>query len=454
MKHTTIDYFLKIVFPCFIFLILFVYGCAPAAPSTSPFRQQTGDPFVDAGDELKACLVQEIGQEAFQAVAAKQRPSTPPEIEALKRCIDIVNSKLQQPPAQPTEESPAPDSPAIEAKANEVPAPSGLLPGLPPGLPPSPPPLVRTYPDFIKCSSVSSPELPQVVERLDELKPLGINTICIMQGVDRFNPRINQEQSELMKSTTLSSIREIKKAGFAIVFILDMGGPLAEKEYTKLTQDQFLEVVEREALAWAALAEEYQVEYFAPANELPSKLHNFLAGYSESERKRKKIEETNRWQQQILPKVQEVFKGKIVAKLGDYSNGLDPQGYDVVAYTISHDFILNLEEFRRNKVRETYTVSIRQAAENKAEWMGNIYFAYEEAFNPDAPSEYTTKSRELRELQDDYHRIIIEEIYALDKPKRPQGLMVGGYTPGSIIPQLTDSSKVVIKNFFLEQSGG
>ena len=92
----------------------------------------------------------------------------------------------------------------------------------------------------------------------------------------------------------------------------------------------------------------------------------------------------------------------------------------------------------------------RRAADPGGEWwVGELYFAYEENFNPDAPLEYTTKNRELRELQDDYHRIIIEEINALSSEKRPKGLIVGGYAPGSLYPVLTEESKAVIKNFFV-----
>lgn len=320
-----------------------------------------------------------------------------------------------------------------------------------PQQPPDPTGLSRLYPDFVKCSWVSSPELPRVVENIEELKQLGLNSVCIMQGVRRFDSGTSDEQLESMKLTTISSIATLKRAGFAIVLILDAGGgPIAEKEYTKLTPEQFLKIVEEEALEWATIAEEYKVEYFAPANELPSKLHNLLAGYSESERQRKKIEETNKWHKYMLPKVREVFHGKVIAKYGDYAYGLNPQGYDVVAYTIGHGFILDLEEFRRNKVRDTYIVSINQAAAENAEWwVGEIYFAYEEAFNnPNAPQEYITQSRQLQELQDDYHRIIIEEIDALSLEKRPKGLAVGGYAPGSVHPKLTEESKRIINNFF------
>ena len=318
-------------------------------------------------------------------------------------------------------------------------------------LPSDPVGFLRQYPDFIKCTWVSQSGLPQVVENLNELKQLGLNSVCIMQGVRKFDPSTTDEQWESMRLTTLSSIATLKRAGFAIVIFLDAGGgPQVEKEYTKLTLQRFLDVVEEEALAWARIAEEYQVEYFAPANELPSKLHNLLAEYSESERQRKKIEKTNEWHKYILPKVQGVFNGKVIAKLGDYSTGLDPQGYDIVAYTIGHNFITNLEQFRQQKVKATYDVSVTQAT-NTEWWVGEIYFAYEESFNPNAPQEYTTLGKQLRELQDDYHRIIIEEINALPPEKRPKGLVAGGYGPGSLHPALTEESKEVINNFFMGQ---
>ena len=319
--------------------------------------------------------------------------------------------------------------------------------------PPDPTGLVRSYPTFMKCSWLSSPELPQVVNNLNELKRLGLNSVCIGQGVDRFNSRINAEDSQRMKLTTLSSIATLKRAGFAIVFILDAGGgPQAEEGYTKLTMQQFLDVVEEEALTWAKLAEEYQVEYFAPANELPSRLHNLLAEYSESERKQKKIEETNKWHSYILPKVREVYQGKVIAELGGYNVGLDPQGYDVIAYGIGHSFMLDLEEFRRNNIQETFKVSIAQAQAANAEWwVGELYFAYEEAFNPNAPAEYATKGQQLQELQDDYHRIVVEEINALPPEQRPIGLAVGGYAPGSLHPKLTIESIKVIRDFFLNK---
>ena len=52
---------------------------------------------MDAGEELKACLIKEMGKEAYQAVATKQRGSTNKEIEILKKCIDFVNMDLNPP---------------------------------------------------------------------------------------------------------------------------------------------------------------------------------------------------------------------------------------------------------------------------------------------------------------------------------------------------------------------
>lgn len=306
--------------------------------------------------------------------------------------------------------------------------------------------LTRNYPGFMKCAAISSPELPELVQHIDELKALGHNTICIGQGVDRFNPRINASESAAMEPRTLAAIVAFKKAGLAISLDIDTGNPASEKEYTKLTPEQFVQVVEEEVLKWAKLAEEYQVEYFSPGSEMPSKFHNLYPLYPESERKQKKIEKANEWYNDILPKVREVFQGKVMARLGAYYPELTPPGYDVIAYTTGHSFITNLGAFRK-EVQKVYTASRELANTNQAAWWVTTYFAYLEEFNPDAPIEYTTLRTQLQDLQDDYYRIAIEEIDALPVEQRPTGFE-GGHMPVSPTTKTTDEAKEVVRDFF------
>ncbi len=303
--------------------------------------------------------------------------------------------------------------------------------------------LTRNYPDFMKCAAISSPELPELVQHIDELKALGHNTICIGQGIHQFNPRIDEQESAAMQPRTLSAIAAFKKAGFAISLDIDTGGPMAESEIAKLTPEQFLAVIEEEALKWATLAEEYQVEYFTPASEMPSKLHNL---YPELERQQKKVERANEWYTEVLPKVRNVFQGKVVARLGAYYPELRPQGYDVVAYTTGHGFITDLQKVRQ-EVQRVYSVSQKLAEVNAAEWWVTTYFAYDEEFNPNAPIEYTTLRTQLRDLQDDYYRIAIEEIDALPVEQRPTGFE-GGHMPVSPTTKTTDEAKEVVRDFF------
>lgn len=307
--------------------------------------------------------------------------------------------------------------------------------------------LTRHYPNFVKCAAISAPELRQLTNLIDELKSLGHNTICIGKNVDRFIPALmDKRTSDQIKSQTLSAISTFKKAGFAISLDIDTGGPMAEKEYTKLPLEQFVQIVEEDTLEWAALAEEYQVEYFTPAGEMKSKFHNLLAHYLEPERKRRKIEKANEWYSQILPKVRQVFKGKVVARFGGYDTGYGVEGYDAVAYTSGHSFITDLDLFRQ-EIRKIYANSLKQAA-GKAWWV-TTYLAYGDAAdNPNDPSEYTTKRTQLQDLQDDYYRIVIEEIDALPKEQRPQGFE-GGHIPFPIAISHTDEAKEVVKQFFL-----
>lgn len=329
----------------------------------------------------------------------------------------------------------------LPLRSESTPDPNAPLP--PQLIPPDPTGLSRQYPYFMKCAAINSPELPELVRHIEELQALGHNTICIGQSIDQFNPRIDVQESAAMQSRTLSAIVTFKKAGFAISLDIDTGGPMAENEIAKLTSEQFLTIIEEEVLKWAALAEEYQVEYFTPVSEMPSKLHNL---YPESERQQKKVERANRWYHEVLPKVREVFRGKVVARLGAYYSELRPRGYDMVAYTTGHGFITNLDKFRQ-EVQKVYFASRELANANQTAWWVTTYFAYDEGFNPNAPIEYTTLRTSLQDLQDDYYRIAIEEIEALLPEQRPTGFE-GGHMPVSPTTKTTDEAKGVVQDFF------
>ena len=67
----------------------------------------------------------------------------------------------------------------------------------------------------------------------------------------------------------------------------------------------YLDDIERTALKLAKIAEEYKSEYFVPVNEFEYMMYQ--NGYSAEEA----CGATNSLYQKIIPKVREIFKGKI-----------------------------------------------------------------------------------------------------------------------------------------------
>lgn len=295
--------------------------------------------------------------------------------------------------------------------------------------------LIRQYPNFVKCSWVPASKVPEVAEKLDTLKQLGFNTVCIMPPLLAVNP--DKEPMQRFSKQVAVTLPKIKKGGFAIFIALDdtpEGLEAARKQ--KLTSEQFAAYFEKEALQWASIAEENQVEYFSPANELQSRLKILKTAYmSDKEAMRQSVEETNTWHRKMLPKLRKIFKGKLIAKFGEFTPGLNASGYDFFGYTIGFGYSTNFETFRQ-QVKDTYRNSINLAEKGGNRWL------VAELYLPHIP-----QSNKPAEVQDDYHKITIEELIALPTEDQPKGFVATGYGPGGFTP-MTDEATAVVKKFF------
>ena len=133
----------------------------------------------------------------------------------------------------------------------------------------------------------------------------------------------------------MNNLINAKKTGFAVLVTPDFVGGWGHDyadEGVDIDLERFLQHSEEIALKWAEIAEEYQVEFFAPQSEFNGPI----------ERNFGTIEEasiiTTDWHAEMLPKIKEVFSGKIIAKIDQPREGIVVPGYDYVGITVGHDY--------------------------------------------------------------------------------------------------------------------
>lgn len=265
----------------------------------------------------------------------------------------------------------------------------------------------RNYPAVIKGNwEPSTAQMLQILNsEVEELKELGVNTVSIdveyeLNKDGSYYISIEEDSNEELY---ISQLKKAKKAGFAVLvspnFVGASGHNYAE-EGINIDLDRHLKNSEEVALKWAKIAEEYQAEYFAPQNEFNGPIRgNFAKKGAEEARI------TSEWHKEMLPKLKEVFTGKLMAKLDEPREGIDVSGYDYVGQTISHGNG-NLKNVRNHLITE-YKVLKEIGEKSNAKWLvSEAWFPY------GGPWYSATKNEDgesLDELQDDYYKMSLEE---------------------------------------------
>ncbi|MBM3309310.1 MAG: hypothetical protein FJY77_03565 [Candidatus Altiarchaeales archaeon] len=165
----------------------------------------------------------------------------------------------------------------------------------------------------------------------DDYKNLGINTYHITAKYthDQDNKLIHTVDHAIgavADQETIANLIKAKKAGFQVVLVAhdlyDLFPNFNPNKNEKINPDSYLSQVETTALKWAEVAEEYNVEYFVPVNEFEYMLYE--NGYSAQEA----CEITNQLYNRIIPKVREIYKGRIYCRVG----GMDAK-FDCMNFT-------------------------------------------------------------------------------------------------------------------------
>ncbi len=152
---------------------------------------------------------------------------------------------------------------------------------------------------------------------IDDYKDLGINTYSISPKYQRQDKKlvhsVDHTIGEGADKEKIANIIKAKKAGLQIVLVAhdlyDMFPDVTGKR-GGINFDDYYDDIEETALKWAKIAEDYKVEYFAPISELEFALYE--NGYSAE----KACSITNGLYKKIIPKVREIFNGKIYCRVG------------------------------------------------------------------------------------------------------------------------------------------
>ena len=310
----------------------------------------------------------------------------------------------------------------------------------------------RTYPTAIKgVYEPGNPFFADMIAGSDEgIGPLGINTVSIYvdhQYQDGDLVLLSENPGEgSTNEQYIAQIIRAKEKGFAVLLAVAFWG--SEDAPFAHPQEKVLTHMRKVALAWATIAEQYQVEYFVPASEFDWQLYREYTKHQTSEQDAI-VQVYNTFHAEILPEIKKIFTGKTVAQYALPTPNTNVPGYDYVAPDMSPSG-RNLEDWR------TYFPQLLEYAATAAKNSGSQWFIGEfwvphhdrQAGSGTAGKLLTTvDGQSYDELQDEFYAAAFEEYEKFAGELKPQGLMFTQYA----IPYASIKGRpteAVIKDFF------
>jgi hypothetical protein len=154
---------------------------------------------------------------------------------------------------------------------------------------------------------------------VDDYKALGVNAYSV-------TPKYSHDENKQLIHTidraiggaadneTIGNVIKAKKAGLQVVLVAhdlyDLFPDANSNKGERVRAEDYSTQLEETALKWARVAEEYKAEYFVPVNEFEYVLYE--NGYSAEEA----CAATNALYARVIPRVREIFKGKIYCRVG------------------------------------------------------------------------------------------------------------------------------------------
>jgi len=200
------------------------------------------------------------------------------------------------------------------------------------------------YPEFLKALQTYGPEAntAEVLYFGDVIKDLGVNTYFVHAAhhfnrgdLKLFYPKGSNpmlKSQDEAKRTIVHTIILARQQGLAVVLFPDYHD-LEDGGMERLgVSDDLEERLKKISLEYAQIAEEYNVEYFVPVNQIEAIL--FSNNYPVNEI----VERTNAFYADVIPEVKEIYSGKIMYKMGGlgdwyhYEN-ISLEGADIFGFT-------------------------------------------------------------------------------------------------------------------------
>ncbi|GEM_PF-1742663 len=310
----------------------------------------------------------------------------------------------------------------------------------------------RTYPTTIKgVYEPGNPFFADMIAGSDEgIGALGINTVSIYvdhQYQDGDLVLLSENPGEgSTNEQYIAQIIRAKEKGFAVLLAVAFWG--SEDAPFAHPQEKVLADMRRVALAWATIAEQYQVEYFVPAGEFDWQLYREYTKHQTSEQDAI-VQVYNTFHTEILPEIKKIFTGKTVAQYALPTPNTNVPGYDYVAPDISPSG-RNLEDWKAY-FPQLLGYAATAAKNSGSQWfIGELWVPHHDrqAGSGKAGKLLTTvDGQSYDELQDEFYAAAFEEYEKFALEPKPQGLMFTQYA----VPYASIKGRpaeTVLKDFF------
>lgn len=293
----------------------------------------------------------------------------------------------------------------------------------------------RTYPKYIKATQTYG-TLPNLVESLyfgDTLRDLGINTQFVHANYwykeDKLKLWYHDYQSGMplsqdkSKRALVHNILASRQEGFAVILFpdyhdLEDGG----MERLGVTLDKLQVILESVALDIAKIAEEYNVEYLVPVNQIEAILSS--NNYSAEDT----LAQTNAFYARVIPKLREIYSGKLYYKMGgmrgwDHFDQISIEGADIFGFTGCYNANQHNLDFITRDIKDSATQASKMSKEYGIPWTNAEFIvSYSENFGPSSFNNEPTTPLPI----ENYYQVALT---AFDK----YGTSASGFTVHSLL---------------------